>query len=78
MFSQASFCSQGEGIPGPKSFPGGGYLWSQVPSGSGWVCLVPDPFLEGGYVGGGGGLVCPGSGSPPDMYQRGWVSSPCY
>ena len=25
--------------------------WSQVPSGGGWVCLVPDPFLEvSGYL----------------------------
>ena len=34
------------GISGPMSFPGGGYLWYQVPSG--WV------FPGGGYVGVGG------------------------
>ena len=52
MFSQVSVCPWGGGglvclIPGPfwgevclvpGPLPGGGYIWSQVSSGRGWVC----------------------------------------
>ena len=41
-----SFCPQGLGIPGPISFPRGGYLWYQVPSGVVglfWGGYLPSP-----------------------------------
>ena len=56
----------GGGILGPLSFLGGGYLWSQAPSGGGMS-------RAGGYVRGGWvisrGWVCLGSGYPLDIYH---------
>ena len=79
MFSQASFCSQGEGIPGPISFLGvgisglrsllgvGGYAWSQIHS-----------WREDMSGGGGGAWYVQGVVPPRHVPEEMVISTPCY
>ena len=78
-----SFCSQGLGIPGPISFPRGGYLWYQVPSGVVglfWGGYLPSPRTWEQRQGWVGPMrwVCQGrDGYPPDMGPEGVGMSGC-
>ena len=71
----------GVGMRGPRSLPGGGHAWSQVP------CLVPGPFqvvgmpdprslVRGMFTMGAGYVQTVGVGiseGTEHVYQRGWI-----
>ena len=75
MFSLVYVCPQGMGMPGPMSLLGlSGYAWSHLPSGTGWVWLVPCPFQGVGMPD--TPPVHPGRYSPCVRYNPPWRCTP--